>query len=118
MMLAAELRLSSGDPQAAIAPARRALGLSRDMGAGDPVTARMAMAEANRLLGDALGRIGNRDAARIAFRQALAALPAPERLKPREQAVMVQVLNRNGELARARKLSAHLNTIGYRLSTG
>jgi tetratricopeptide (TPR) repeat protein len=109
---AGRVALRKGTVPGAIEAAQQALALARTV--KDPVDRAFNVAQAEKLLGDALSRAGNRDAARGAYARALAAWPKGVEERPRnlaDRAILLTQLGRHGE---AGQISRQLRAIGYR----
>jgi hypothetical protein len=112
LKLNARLALRGGAAGEALSFARQALVLARTE--KDPVNRGFEIAAAEIVLGDALSRNGQREAAQGAYQRALDAWPKGIEERPRdlaERAVLLRQLGRGGE---ATALAARLRSIGYR----
>ena len=118
LILAAEIKLGQGDHSGALAAARHALVLARSVQSGDPISSRITRSEALLLIGDALGKSGDRKGAATSYREALHILPPLKALKPAELSVAAQVLKRSGRSDQSREIFAQLRNMGFRISTG
>jgi tetratricopeptide (TPR) repeat protein len=110
----ARVALRQGLVPKATSAAQQALALARTV--KDPVDQGFDVAQAETVLGDALKRAGQEDAARGAYGRALTAWPKGVEERPRnvaDRAILLAQLGRSGE---AGKLSSELRSIGYRQS--
>lgn len=111
----ARIATRAGAVDQAIALARQALALARTK--RNPIDKAFAIASAERTLGDALLRGGQREAARGAYERALAAWPKGVEERPQELAERANLLHRLGRRTEANRLSRQLASMGYRNPT-
>jgi tetratricopeptide (TPR) repeat protein len=104
--------LRQGMGPKAIEAAQEALALARTV--KDPVDRGFDVAQAETLLGDALIRGGQKEAARGAYGRALAAWPKGVEERPRNLADRAILLAQLGRQADASHISRQLRSIGYR----
>lgn len=109
----ARLALSRGAYRDALGLARSAVGSARGERNADPLKSRYRIAAAYRLLGDIHLRLGESNAATVAWSAGLAQLPSKVPERPREVSERVALLERLGDLDRSRPLAAWLSKIGY-----
>ena len=107
------LALDNGSVGEATQLAREAVATARQ-GTGDPTSDPFILGGAYRILGDALSRGGDKQAASSAWAAGLSALPARVAEQPWETHEREQLLQRLGRADEARALTARLHAIGYR----
>jgi tetratricopeptide (TPR) repeat protein len=99
-------------PDQAVSLAQRGLAIAR--GEKNDADRAMWIALSEKLLGDALARAGQIEAAQGAYRRALESWPRNVEKKPRELADHAVLLRREGRRDEAATLDGRLNAIGYR----
>lgn len=112
LKLNARLALRNGTTDRAVLFARQALILARST--RDAIDRGFEIAAAEGMLGDALSRDGQREAARGAYERALAAWPKGVEERPRDLAERAGLLRQLGRTSDAASLTARLRSIGYR----
>jgi tetratricopeptide (TPR) repeat protein len=112
LKLNARLALRNGATDRAVSFARQALVLARST--RDAIDRGFEIAAAEGMLGDALSRDGQREAARGAYERALAAWPKGVEERPRDLAERAGLLRQLGRTGDAASLTARLRSIGYR----
>jgi tetratricopeptide (TPR) repeat protein len=117
LTIRSRLALESGANAEALSLAQRALASARTERSADPITDRYRIASAYLLLGDVRKRVGEHEAAGLAWTAALAQLPRNVAERPLEMSEHAQLLRRLGRTEEARPLSARLAAIGYRSVT-
>jgi tetratricopeptide (TPR) repeat protein len=108
--------LATGAKDQAVTAAQQALSAAKTTRTSDKVDDAFRLALAYRVLGDAQRARGDLAAARDAWEQGLAAIPAGTVEQPNEMedhAVLLQRLGRGGE---AQRLTAKLSSMGYRVA--
>ena len=108
----ARIAIRAGAAAEALSLAQRGLAMARTE--KDPVDRAMAVALAEKLLGDALTTAGQSDAALGAYRRALASWPKRIEERPRTLADHAILLRRVGRTADADALDRRLREMGYR----
>ena len=111
------LAMESGENAMALGLAERALASARSERNEDRNRTRFAIASASRLLGDVRQRMGDSDAARVAWTAGLAQLPRNVPERPVEMSERAGLLKRIGLGAEAQQVSSRLAVMGYRNST-
>ena len=110
----AQLALAGGNTDQALALAKQAAEVARNVQTVDKVADASRIARAQRFVGDIERSKGNGTAAHTAWAGALAALPSGVPEQPDEVAERAAILQRLGRGAEAQPLTAKLNSIGYR----
>jgi tetratricopeptide (TPR) repeat protein len=113
--LETEMASATGAKDQALAAAQQAVSAARAAKTSDRVEDAFRLARAYRLVGDVERDRGDLPAARAAWAQGLAAIPpgvAEEPDEMEDHALLLQRLGRDGE---ARRLSANLSSMGYRV---
>jgi tetratricopeptide (TPR) repeat protein len=113
LRLRATIAAQSGATDEALAIARRALAATRALHSRSATHDPFALSSAYKLVGDILGRQGNRVAAANAWRAALASWPQANET-PRELAIRAELLTSLGRDAESRRITERLNVMGYR----
>ena len=108
----ARIAMRTGPAAEAVSLAQRGLAVARTE--KDPVDRAMVVARAEKLLGDALAKAGQADAALGAYQRALSSWPGNIEEEPRTLADRAFLLRRVGRKADADALDARLRTMGYR----
>ena len=114
LTLKAQLALKTGAKTEALGLAEQSVNVARSSRTGDPIKSAFILAASYKILGDAERAGGNISAARSAWNDALAAMPANVAEKPDEIATHAGILNRLGRDAEAKPLEAKLQAMGYR----
>ena len=115
LAIQARLALASGAKDEALRLAKNAVGIAQTVHTADKPADAFRVARTDRLVGDIEREGGDMDAARFAWSQGLAAIPAGVTEQPDELAEHAAILQRLGRTAEAQPLAAKLNSIGYRL---
>ena len=113
-LMQGDIALKSGAKEQALQLAQRSATAAGQLHSGDSVSDGFAAAKAYLLLGDAQRDLGDLNAARASWSQALAVIPARVPLRPDEIASHARVLSRLGRQAEASSLQARLRSMGYR----
>lgn len=114
--LRAELALKDGAPHRASLYARQTLHSAQSEWTSDPLDRRFALATAYKLVGDVAWAGGDRTAAMSAWQNGLTAYPSGVALTPRQLRERSDLLERTGNRAEARRLSAQWSRMGFRAS--
>ena len=114
LSLRARVALETGARDEALGLAQRALASAQANHSGNAADDRLAVATADKLIGDIQSRSGNRAAAESAWQSALAAWPSGISETPRQTAIRASILAALGRTAEAKPLTDRLNAIGYR----
>jgi hypothetical protein len=112
--LQAQFLLASGAKDLALNAARQALGASKTVHSTDRIADGYLVAGAYRLVGDAEGGLGHRDAARSAWSAAFALLPSGVAEMPDEMSERVTILERLGKNSDSGAVQSRLRRMGYR----
>lgn len=110
--LRAQLAMARGDPATALTLATKQLALTSALKSGDSTEDRFIRARVQRQIGDINQIMGNDVAARAAWHNGLAEVPANASERPWESGVRADLLSRLGDAAGARRINAHLADIG------
>ena len=108
----ARIAISGGDPSDGVSLARQTLALAREE--TSPVNRGMMMARSNLVLGDALAKSGQGEAARSAYQAAISAWPQGVEEQPQELADHAVLLKRLGRRQEAAAIAKQLAAMGYR----
>jgi tetratricopeptide (TPR) repeat protein len=114
LLLRARLALAAGEKGQALALATRGATIARSVHTTDPTGDGYFVAGAYRRVGDIQRALGNSDAAKSAWTEALAAMPVNAVEQPNETALHAAVLQRLGRQAEAAPLIGKLDRMGYR----
>jgi tetratricopeptide (TPR) repeat protein len=110
--LRARIAVASGDSAEGLRLAKRALSLART--SPNRVAGSILAFRALATGGNALSAAGEKRTADEWWRAAVSAIPRSIELRPREQAVLAGVEQRLGNVTEAKRITASLDTIGYR----
>ena len=110
----ARLALASGSVAEAVVLAEQAIESARRESSSDPLRPRYRMASANRVIGDARRRMGDRIGAEQAWNAGYNQLPSGVAERPREIAERAELLDRLGRRAEARRLAERLAAMGWK----
>lgn len=113
-MMEARLALARGDSGSALVKSGEALASARRYRSGDDVSDRLAIGEAQMVIGDILRSAGLDVAARDAYRSGLDQWPVSAPMTPRLMAVKQALLRGAGKVEEARQLDVALQRSGYR----
>lgn len=116
LMLRARSAMASRNEVEATTQAQQALAIATKVKTGDPIADRYLAAQSYRLLGDVYRRFGDSQKAADAWRSGLAQLPAPTAERPGEEMERAYLLERNGNLAEASRISEGLRNRGVRFA--
>lgn len=108
----ARIALRGGTAAEATNFAQRTLALARTV--ANPVDRGFEVATAERLLGDAFAKAGNREGARGAYERSLAAWPRNVEERPTQMAEHAELLFRLGRRVEANQIATRLAAIDYR----
>lgn len=106
--------LESGARSEALDLSQRALASTKANRSGDRIADGVALASAFKLIGDVQSRFGDKQAAEVAWKAALASWPTRIVESPRQSAIRASILGALGRTADAKLLTAKLTNAGYR----
>jgi tetratricopeptide (TPR) repeat protein len=110
----ARLALAAGSFDEAVVLAEQAIESARRETSADPLRPRYRIAAANRVIGDARLRMGDRAGAERAWAAGYSQLPRGVAERPREIADRAELLRRLGRRAEARQLAERLSAMGWK----
>jgi tetratricopeptide (TPR) repeat protein len=114
LSLRARVAFEGGARDEALGLAQRALAAAQTNHSGNAADDRLAIAAADKLIGDVYDRSGDHKAAQAAWQSALSAWPSGISETPRQTAIRASILVALGRAADAKPLTDKLNAIGYR----
>jgi len=115
-VLRAGIAMAAGNRDQALAEAQQSVSAARRAQTADKIEDAYRLARAYRLVGDAERDRGDLAAARAAWAQGLAAVPADVAERPDEMQDHATLLQRIGRNDEAAQLTAKLRAMGYRLA--